>query len=322
MEELPASPASAIRTKIAELGYGSGPWSRAELAERWGDASANKLIAEAKDAGWLLAPFRDQYFVPAASDLMTVSWLPSLQRREFVISRTLAASGLRAWSLSAWASTEGLLFSEPIFVTDLSLATPPPPKSAREPGRAPAALAAQARDRAEKIKSVPFLENLVIVPVLGKLGAGWERSRLRLPSRSKKSATKAVTAAPGPGPASPDVIEYEVTRQLQDKAWLFAFLTALNIPRAREQLRKLAEAEVGVLSTFRQSRPLKDVMDRALRWAGSFGPASPNENWQAVLQSGVAPYLLVPPMIWDESLSLASSRMFDEMTKLRRGLDA
>lgn len=321
-EGAPSLPAPSIRMRIAELGYGSGPWSRVQLGERWGAATANKVIAEAKDAGWLVAPLRDQFFVPAATDLMTVTWLPRAQRREFVISRTLAASRLRFWSLSAWASTEGLLFSEPLFVTDLTLADPAPPAAALEPGRTAPAMAEQSRKRAEGIRSVPCLENVIIVPVLGRLADGWERSRVKLPGPKKPRAYLGGLAVADPD-SPPNVIRYQVTRRMDDTAWLFAFLTALNIPRAREQLRRLAEEEVGANSKAR-SRTSKGaaIMDRAMRWGACFGPPSPNENWQAVLAGGTFPYLLVPNVIWDESLSLASSRVFDDLTKLRRSLDA
>ncbi|MFA5862615.1 MAG: hypothetical protein WDA16_13065 [Candidatus Thermoplasmatota archaeon] len=322
----PSLPAPSIRTRIAELGYGSGPWSRLDLVERWGAATANKLIAEAKDGGWLVAPFRDQYFVPAAADLMVVSWLPPAQRREFVISRTLAASRLRFWSLSAWASTEGLLFSEPLFVTDLSLADPAPTSTALEPGRPAEAMAEQSRKRAQAIRSVPFIENVIIVPILGRLGDRWERSRVKLPEPKRPRASR--SASPGGlGVADPktppNVIEYQVTRRMDDAAWLFGFLSALNIPRVREPLRRLAEEEVRASSTAASRSPkARDIMDRAMRWGASFGPPSPNENWQDVLASGTFPYLLVPKAIWNESLSFAASRVFDDLTKLRRSLDA
>lgn len=324
-------PSPAIRSRVVELGYGSGPWTRLDLAEKWGDAMANKVLAEAKEAGWLVSPVRGEYYVPPVGDLMVVSWLPPPLRKEFIISRTLAASGLRFWSLSAWASTEGLLFSEPIFVTDLTRTTPPPSLKDLEPGKSPERLVERSRERAREVRSVPYLENVIIVPVMGRLSDKWERSRARLPTPGRlpgrvQDATRWPPASFGPPEAEaslPNIIEYQVTRRMEDASWIFAFLTALNIPRARQELRRLAEEEIRD-SARRGAKKLTpaELMDRAMSWSAYFGPPSLNDNWQAVLESGAFPYLLVPRMIWDESLSLASSRMFEEMTKLRRSLDA
>lgn len=320
-------PTSATRQRITELGYGSGPWTRAELSETWGPALANKVIDEAKDFGWLISPYRGEFYVPPARDLMVAAWLPPAQRHEFVISRSLSATGLRYWCFSAWARRRGLLFTAPLFVTDL--------QPSRGPSRKMDAplheLIKLGQQKASRVKKAPYLENTIIVPLLGDLSSTPMRAWVSLAAKPKKKPPKEVGDSwPGSlvaddmatgGRFGPTYIDYSVGRALEDRAWLIAFLNALNLPRIHEAMRTLAAEETG---RDAQDPPEEtaQVLARATRWSAYFGPPTPNEAWSSILGSGSFPYLLVPKSLWDESLSAATSRMYQDMTDLRRDLGA
>src|SRR5438552_2110533 len=122
----PEFPPPFVIERTRRLGFGTGPWSRETLVEAWGAPTADKYIADAKAAGWLVSPRRGVYHVPPAQDIMLVAWLPEPARSEFLIARTLAAANVRAWCLSAWCRDQGLALAEPVFVTDLARATDPP----------------------------------------------------------------------------------------------------------------------------------------------------------------------------------------------------
>src|SRR2546427_8953545 len=146
--EVPIFPPRAVIDRVLELGFLSGAWRRQELADRWGDSVANKFIQDAKEFGWLVSPFANEFYVPPAQDLMVVCWLPQPQRQEFVISRTLAATRLRYWCLSSWMRELGLEFREPLFVTDLVPAEISNPSDQRK--RQPPPSLAEIKERTAK----------------------------------------------------------------------------------------------------------------------------------------------------------------------------
>lgn len=321
---LPVMPTPAVRNRITSLGYGSGPWERPDLIAKWGKAVTGKTIQEAKDLGWLVSPYQGQYFVPSARDLMVAAWLPPAQRVELVASRTLAKSGMRYWCLSAWARSQGLLFSDPIFVTDLSPAGGGVPA---EPGAdfSLAELGERARALSKSLRRVPFASNTIIVTALGKLSAQRMTARVNLPAPARRLQKREIdpgALALSDDEPAPWVIEYDVSRQLDDKAWLIAFLNALRLPRILEGMRKLAKQEIDREEEGEGIMYSEDLIERASSWAAFFAPPSPNENWKSVLASGSVPYLLVPPSLWDETISLSASRAYDELTGLRRQLGA
>lgn len=321
---LPALPTPAVRSRITSLGYGSGPWERPDLIAKWGEAVTGKTIQEAKDLGWLVSPYQGQYFVPSARDLMVAAWLPPAQRVELVASRTLAKTGMRYWCLSAWARSQGLLFSEPVFVTDLSPAGGGVPAQPG-PGFSLAALGERARALSKSVRRIPFATNTIVVTALGELSTQRMIARVNLPAPARRLQRRDVDPAAlalSDDEPAPWVIEYDVSRNLDDKAWLIAFLNALRLPRILEGMRKLAEQELEKEEEGEGSEYSEDLLQRATSWAAFFAPPSPNENWKSVLASGSVPYLLVPPSLWDETISLSASRAFDELSGLRRQLGA
>lgn len=329
---LPSIPTASIRERITELGYGSGPWSRIELSERWGASLANKVIDEAKEAGWLISPFRSQYFVPPARDLMVAAWLPPPQRLEFVISRSLAATGLRYWCLSAWARPRGVLFPSPAFVTDLRLA-----RGADATRTTPLRdLMAQSKAQAASLKRIPYLENTIIVPLLGELSQTSMKAWVSLPAKPKKKPSKELTGdwtltliademANG-GRFGPTYIDYSIGRGMDEPAWVIALLTALGLPRLRELIPRIVEEtkeRAGLPRGGKRPKPpARDLFDDVSNWGAFFGPPALNENWQAVLKTGSFPYTLVPQTLWEETISAATSRAFEETKRLRKDLNA
>lgn len=322
-ERLPAFPAAAIRAKVTELGFGSGPWRREELYARWGTSAANKFIADAKGCGWLVSPYRGVFFVPAARDLMLVSWLPRAQREEFIISRTLAATGLPFWSLSGWARRAGLEFSRPLFVTDLG--NPDSSRGASRPDEnaSVARMRGFVKGKGRRIKGLPYLEDLIIVPQLGQRGG----DIVIQASLWQGKPTKNLRNDIGEWPLfskEPTRVEYVVSSDIIDGAWIVAFLTALNLPRLSEKLVDIAKAQAK-RSIDRAESPgstIEDYLRETRNWSAYFGPPMPNEGWHSVLAAGVFPYLLVPATIWDETLSAATSRTFREIDALGGELGA
>lgn len=318
----PVGPTRAVRDRVTDLGYGSGPWERPDLIAKWGEAVTGKTIQEAKEFGWLVSPYQGQYFVPSARDLMVAAWLPPAERVELVASRTFAKTGIRYWCLSAWARTRGLLFSEPLFVTDLASTD----ADFLEP-RADLSLVDLSEDvraRAKKLRRVPFAANTILVPALGRLSAQRAPARVDLPARARKLQRREgqpdalVLAEDEPAPW---VIEYAVSRDMEDTAWLLAFLNALRLPRIQEGVEKLLKRERADRSKGSGSQ-MRQLVDGATWWASFFAPPSPNENWNAILATGRAQYLLVPPSLWEETIDLTTSRAYDDLSRLRRQVDA
>lgn len=317
-EDLPSFPTPAVRNRVLELGFGSGLWSRADLEAKWGASVANKFIDEAKSYGWLVSPFRGEFWVPTAADLMVVPWLSPQLREEFVLSRALTASGIKFWSFSRWARSEGLLFAQPLFVTDLSRRDEP------YAGRRPLdKLKENVHRRAEIVRKIPFLDRLIIVPELGKLGSTKNTSTTINKGRPKQLPSFTIMEADedpdrGDEPARPSeatlptIIRYPLTPTLEDPAWLIAFLIALDLPRTNAVLRKVAqEAAETEGGKKKKRRNEEDVIAEARRLSGRFGPPLPNEDWRTLLKVAEFPFFLVPPDIWQEIAATTSSRRFD-----------
>jgi len=317
-EALPSFPTPAVRNRVLELGFGSGLWTRADLEAKWGVSTANKFIDEAKAYGWLVSPFRNQFWVPTASDLMVVPWLSPRLRDEFILSRALAASGIKFWSLSAWARSEGLLFAQPLFVTDLSRRDEP------YAGRKPIPdLEKDVRRRAEIVSKIPFLDRLIIVPELGKLGRmngtfttiGKGRPEIVPPFTfmdAEEGTDRGGEPAKDAEVTRPTMIRYSLAPTLEDPAWLIAFLIALDLPRTNIVVRKIAQEAIEKdARKGKKQRREEDVLVEARRLSGRFGPALPNEDWKTLLRVAEFPFFLVPPDIWQEVASGTAARRFE-----------
>lgn len=300
----PQSPSAAVRARVADLGYGSGPWARGELERRWGVSRANKTIDEAKQFGWLVSPSRGEFFVPTAADLAVMGWLTDARRAEFVLSRTIAAAGLRAWSLSAWAAERGILLPGPVFVTDLGSNTEPP--AVARPRRAE--LEATRAARLDRARGLTFLDQLIVVPALG-----------RLAETTQVQASDAGGGRAKGLPAAARLIEYAVGRTLDDVSWLFAFLAALDMPRLTEVARTLAEeARAGAPRSRRTGRPVDDVLAGAELWASFFGPLLPNDGAKSIAAAPF-PVTLVPRSLWPEVAAASTDRAYGRTQALGVG---
>lgn len=328
----PEFPAPFVIERTRSLGFGSGPWSREQLVEAWGAPTADKFISEAKAAGWLVSPARGVYHVPTAQDLMLVSWLPEPARLEFLISRTLAASGLRFWCLSAWCRERGLAFAEPVFVTDL---TEPPQTlaSAFKPVRRD--LRAQAAMIAAKRSTLPFLENLVIVPSMPQVTQPVPRVAL-VPEATevvarRRRETQMTQAGFGlaalimyaidkevPSEFTTEFqklearesgtrgIPYAVDGAVADDAWITALLASIGTSRIEELVTK-------------KLKPMMQGRAEAIqRWASTFGPPQPVSAWNQTLREGPFPYLLVPPSVWSEMGADQAARRYRMLEQLSR----
>lgn len=328
-EDLPSFPTPAVRNRVLELGFGSGLWSRADFVEKWGSSVANKFIDEAKTYGWLVSPFRGEFWVPTAADLMVVPWLAPRLREEFVLSRALTASGLKFWCLSNWARSEGLLFPQPIFVTDLT------PRDEAYDGRRPLEeLKDQVRRRADLVSKIPFLDRLIIVPELGKLGRpkntfttiGKARPR-QLPSFSLMETYEDIDRTGEDAKSGertlPTMIRYPLAPTLEDPAWLVAFLIALDLPRTHEIMQKVVQGAVEKSARKGKGfRREQDVLIEAQRLAGRFGPPLPNEDWRTLLKVAEFPFFLLPPDLWQEVTSTTSKRRYDLTRRIGGKQDA
>ena len=346
---IPIFPPPAVAERVIELGFLSGPWTRQELSFKWGESVANRFIQDAKGYGWIVSPYPNEFYVPPANDLMVVGWLPQPQRREFIISRTLAATQLKYWSMSSWLRDRGLETSEPLFVTDLS---PVPSVSSfrdRVQYRRPSQHEIMERnaETVRTLKRVPFLESLIIVPEIPQV------SRLSVPVRTlltnkptskpfrfdwlmeeggvqaeqrKAMSLRAWQASIG------GEIRYMQSPGIDDIAWVIALLIALDLPRITEALPKIVQNEVSEemnRSLGTRPRALKskkeietEFLDRVSNWGAFFGQAAPNDGWQRTLSAKVFPYMLMPLSVWSELTSGASSKGYEAVRNLRRYLTA
>lgn len=329
---VPEFPPPFVTDRVRSLGYGTGPWQREQLVERWGAPTADKFIGDAKAAGWLISPFRGIYYVPAAQDLTVVSWLPEPARSEFLVSRTLTAARIPSWCLSAWARERGLEMGQPVFVTDLGVRD----ASRRLPaGKASGrkALRETARAVAQGLPSVPFLESLVIVPlmppasdsalvreVLVPEDPSMETRRQNAQNIGKTAAALAdlafsslLSQRPDPAGAMEGVneerkqrgIRYAVGRGVDDAAWIVAVLASLGTPRIEEL----------VATQMDKTRPPDG--GSVQRWAGLIGPPQPSTAWKEAVAQGPFPYLLVPPFLWSEMGADQAARRFRMLDGLR-----
>jgi len=319
----PSFPPPALVAKVLELGPGSGPWSRSELAARWGESSANKFIAEAKDAGWVVAPVTNAFYVPPARDLMTVNWLTGIAKQEFVLARTLAAGGFRCWCLSSWARRVGIETDKPLFVTDLST---PPERTSTIQSKAPppASIAERNRHVAERIRTLPFLGNVILVPFLPQsrwigeeeiavVGPG-VTTTTQSPSWILGSPAKQEPSSPSTRPGDEARLSYPLAPAPDDPAWILALLAALGLARFNEVLPALTKKEA------LDEPPLRRLVriplgERIRNWGGLFSPPEPNANWRTAFQSGRSQYLLVPEWLWKESASLSNARRFQDLSR-------
>lgn len=329
----PSFPTAGVAAKALELGFGSGPWSRSELAGRWSDSTANKFINDAKSAGWLISPFRDEFYVLPARDLAVVGWLPAFEREEFVVSRMLATLGIRYWCLSEWARRRGLLFPQPLFVTDL--ADLPDPDAFPAPMLSPPGetrLAQAVARRASSWPRLPFLEHLVIVPTVPQTSR-WPRAvravlPLGFPQKGELTAW-ALEASPS-GTDDPTsetrAIPYPLAPDVDDPAWTAALVFSLGLPRVDELLdRALQEAvaeEPRVRKrAARKGRKPPPLSRRFERWAGLLGPPAGNASWRERVPGG-SPYLLVPSSLAAGVASAARARRFEDLRQVREWFDA
>jgi hypothetical protein len=345
-EEIPAFPPRSIVGRILELGFLSGPWNRSELEGRWGPSTTNKFIQEAKEFGWLVSPFQNEFFVPSAQDLMVVGWLPRPQRQEFIISRTLAATGMRFWCLSAWMRTYELEFPEPLFVSDLAGA---PRLGDRRKKRSTFPPAKEIRERnlsiVKRLRRIPFLSNLVIVPELPQTGRFGFPAKVVLPRGVSQKPLRwdwlveddsseniedmriqRVTRSSG------REIRFLLSARVDDPAWVIAFLIALGLPRIQEKLPRVLEREIQRQTFYRiqeiesngaiRVRIEEDLLKRIRNWGAFLGQPAPNDSWQRVLSEGLFPYLLVPWALWNELASFSASWRLQSVHNLRGLLDA
>lgn len=330
---VPEFPPPFVIDRVRSLGYGTGPWQREQLVGRWGAPTADKFIGDAKAAGWLISPLRGIYYVPAAQDLTVVSWLPEPARSEFLVSRTLSAARIPYWCLSAWARERGLEMGQPAFVTDLGVRDA---SSRRPSGKASdrKLLRETARAVAQGLTSVPFLENLVIVPLLPPTSDDALVREVLVPEdasnelRRKRERTLGEPAVqlvdlafslllsrpPDPARAAEVLnemerkqrgIRYAVGPRVDDAAWAVALLASLGTPRIEE------------LVTAQMSKTRPPDGGSVQRWAGLIGPPQPNTAWKEALTEGPFPYLLAPPFLWSEMGADQAARRFRMLDGLR-----
>jgi hypothetical protein len=326
----PEFPPPFVIERTRALGFGTGPWTRDRLVQAWGAPTADKYIGEAKAAGWLVSPSRGVYHVPPAQDIMLVSWLPEPARSEFLISRTLAASNIRSWCLSAWCRDNGLTFPEPIFVTDLTPNTNAPRGQIDR-----RALQLNAANVAAQRNSIPFLDNLLIVPALPAIGARVPRMAMVPESSEALDRRKMETQLGQAGLGILGLIVYAIEKEVPtdlvtefqkfegreaaargvpyavdgavtDDAWITAILASIGTSRVEELVTK-------------KLRPaMKGRADQIQRWASLFGPPQPVASWKETLQRGPFPYLLVPPSLWSEMGADQAARRYRMLDQLLR----
>ncbi|MCA1813940.1 MAG: hypothetical protein LC624_08310 [Halobacteriales archaeon] len=312
--DIPSFPSSAFVEKVLDLGFGSGAWTRGDFEECWGKSAANKFVADGKRCGWLLSPYQNTFFIPAARDLAIMGWLPDVARAELGIGRALAASGLRSWCFSAWLSSVELGIGVPLFVSDL-------------------------RDGAgTRARRVPFPDNMVVVSdmpppglpdvwrsALVSRGAGrvssapgllGRRPRATLPSRLEELDS----SAPGVT-ADPRSLSFIASPGVRDPAWVLALLISLGLPRIEERLSGITEMLVQADGGRSSGKPATKASraafkQRAARYAGAFGAPAPVTAWDERKRD--ASLLLLPPALWREVDSTAFSRRFSEVERLVR----
>jgi hypothetical protein len=326
----PEFPPPFVIERTRTLGFGTGPWTRDRLVDAWGAPTADKYIGEAKAAGWLVSPSRGVYHVPSAQDIMLVSWLAEPARSEFLISRTLSAANIRAWCMSAWCRDNGLDFAEPVFVTDLSQ---PTQASRAAPDRRN--LQAVAAQLAAKRTTIPFLDNLLIVPAVPTLSAPIPRvalvpeaeealDRRRVETQVGQAAMAiaglilyAVDKSPPDDilaefgklqsrEAAARGIPYAVDGAIPDDAWITALLASIGTSRIEELVTK-------------KLRPkMKGRGEQIQRWASLLGPPQPVAMWNDTLRNGPFPYLLVPPSLWSEMGADQAARRYKMLEQLAK----
>jgi len=323
----PSFPPPFLVDRVRELGYGTGPWIREQLVQRWGAPMADKFILEGKAEGWIVSPNRGTYFVPSAQDLMVVGWLPEPDRDEFLTSRYLFARGVRFWCVSAWTRERGLELGGPLFVTDLRARGTK--EDASPAGTDRKRLQAELVARSAVVSSLPFLESVVIVP---RLPAQTDRPQAQvalMPEDVKASARRVnqeviagvigmiLEAATKQSPAQTELkalldggkraraIPYTLGPDVDDSAWVVAFLASLGIPRVEEFLAQLLRRKDFTVN--------KDTVQR---WASLIGPPQPNENWPDVIRQGPFPFLLVPKMLWSAMGADQASRRYRILDRL------
>lgn len=336
MAPAPEFPAPFVIERTRTLGFGTGPWTREQLVERWGTPTADKFIGEAKAAGWLVTPYRGTYFVPAAQDLMVVSWLPEPARAEFLVSRTLASADLPFWCLSEWCRRNGLELGAPVFVTDLGAAEAAGGEGPRQLRDRKAARDA-ARKAATTRLTLPFLDNLLIVPLMPGMEVRKEPAVSLVPEpaetvatrRTRQVATQGIIALIGlasyaltkEAPVGLDEtlqergsmektargIAFSVGPAVSDPSWTVALLAALGTPRIEELVSRLL-----------REKKAPDLA-KVQRWAGWFGPPQPVAGWKEAIQSGPFPFLLVPPALWSEMGADQAARRFRMLERVGGG---
>lgn len=327
----PEFPPPFVVEKIRSLGYGSGPWQREEFVNMWQAPMADKFVAEAKAAGWLVSPARGKYFVPAAQDLTIVPWLPEPIRSEFLISRVLASAEIPFWCLSAWCRDRGLEFGYPLFVTDLgALRKTRAGASAQPLDRKQLRANAQAAVLARITLS--FLDHLIVVPAMPEPVPDWrpqyflatEDPALVSRRENKKKMEQATVALVGLAvwaitkePPNLDremmalqkdtskarAISYNLGPGIKEQNWITALLASIGTARVEEFIAKLPPP----------SQPDRQAIQT---WAGLMGPPQPNDAWRSVLQSGPFPFLLVPPPLWAEMGADQAARRFRMLDRL------
>ncbi len=347
--KIPIFPPPAVVDRVTELGFLSGPWTRQELSLKWGESVANRFIQDAKEYGWLVSPFLNEFYVPPAKDLMVVGWLPQPQRQEFIISRTLAATRLKYWCFSSWLRDRGLETAEPLFLTDLSTVSPVSSFAERGQYRKPSQLEILERNSriVRTLKRVPFLENIAIVPEIPQFSRLSARSSISLMNKPTSKPygfdwLPEESACQEQQPKTVNLrarqaliggeISYVQSPRIEDRSWVIAFLIALNLPRITEAIPKILQREVsgekdrlmnGRPSSFRSGKEVETVfLDNVSNWGAFFGQAVPNDGWQKTLNMKVFPYMLMPWSVWSELASGAPSRGFEAVRNLRRYLTA
>ena len=345
--ETPIFPPPAVVERAIELGFLSGPWTRHELSSKWSESVANRFIQDAKEYGWIVSPFPNEFYVPPAKDLMVVGWLPQPQRHEFIISRTLAATQLKYWCLSSWLRNRGLETAEPLFVTDLSPVSSVSTIKESVPYRKPSQLEIIERNAeiANALKRVPFLDNLIIVPEIPQV------SRFSVPVRTV--LTKRPTSKPfrfdwlleeGGYPEEPQEImskrawqdsiggeiRYMQSPGIADRSWIVALLIAINLPRITEKMPGILKREIDrerhrILTAQPNAvRALDELesefLDNVSNWSAFFGQIAPNDSWENTLKKKAFPYLLVPWSVSSELASEAPSKGYETLRNLRRHL--
>lgn len=326
----PEFPPPFVIERTRSLGFGTGPWSREQLVAAWNATTADKYISDAKAAGWLVSPSRAVYYVPAAQDVMLVAWLPEPIRTEFLISRTLAAANIRAWCLSAWCRDQGLALPDPVFVTDLTQVTDPPRATIDR-----RALRTKAADLATRQGSIPFLDNLLIVPAMPVVSAPVPRAVLVPESPEvmdrRQRETQMGQALLGLGAlialavdkdvpefrteferldqreANARGVPYAVDGAIEDVSWVTALLATIGTSRIEEL----------VVKTLRPK--MKGKADAIQKWASLIGPPQPVSAWKVTLQEGPFPYLLVPPSLWAQMGADQAARRYRMLDQLARG---